>query len=111
MGPGKYNLLNDQFEAAKKELTAKGEDASLVQTAQDLNIDPNETGFVSQVGVSLAYTPMITSFSGELQTLGQRPRQQRFPDTSDGNRDERRAVISRCPHRGHRMPGYKAATP
>ena len=32
----KYNLLNDQFEAAKKELTAKGEDASLVQTAQDL---------------------------------------------------------------------------
>ena len=32
----KYNLLNDQFEAAKKELAAKGEDASLVQTAQDL---------------------------------------------------------------------------
>jgi tetratricopeptide (TPR) repeat protein len=32
----KYNLLNDQFDAAKKELAAKGEDASLVQTAQDL---------------------------------------------------------------------------
>src|SRR5271157_2100520 len=32
----KYNELNAQLEGAKKQLAAKGEDAALVQTAQDL---------------------------------------------------------------------------
>jgi hypothetical protein len=32
----KYNILNDQFEATKKQLIATGEDPILVQTAQDL---------------------------------------------------------------------------
>jgi tetratricopeptide (TPR) repeat protein len=32
----KYNILNDQFETAKKQLAARGEDPTLVQTAQAL---------------------------------------------------------------------------
>src|SRR3954454_2295681 len=32
----KYNELNAQFEETKKQLTLKGEDPTLVQTAQDL---------------------------------------------------------------------------
>jgi tetratricopeptide (TPR) repeat protein len=32
----KYNVLNEQFEATKKQLAARGEDPTLVETAQDL---------------------------------------------------------------------------